>query len=88
MVLTKRKPPLLKRVFRLSVVTPYAYITIIFTFLVCGNLNAQQLRKWTNTEGKSFSGTIVRRDVVVAQKNWAECGGSRPILFLLFYDVI
>ena len=58
MVLPKKKPPLLKRAFKLSIVTPYAYITIIFTFLVCGNLNAQQLRKWTNTEGRSFSGTL------------------------------
>lgn len=62
MVLPKKKPPLLKRAFKLSIVTPYAYITIIFTFLVCGNLNAQQLRKWTNTEGRSFSGTIVDCD--------------------------
>ena len=62
MVLPKKKPPLLKRAFKLSIVTPYAYITIIFTFLVCGNLNAQQLRQWTNTEGRSFSGTIVDCD--------------------------
>lgn len=39
-------------------------IIIGFFFIICGRigLNAQQLRKWTNTEGKSFSGTIVDCD--------------------------
>ena len=39
-------------------------IIIGFFFIICGciGLNAQQLRKWTNTEGKSFSGTIVDCD--------------------------
>ena len=40
-------------------------IIIIGSFFIiygCIGLNAQQLRKWTNTEGRSFSGTIVDCD--------------------------